>query len=125
MFDQGTKIGAPSPEIIIDVNYGNSCRFGSPLQSGNAVSQGRNETGQLFRVGEIEIVNYIRKDQGDLRFIGCAAMIGVLTAQRFSWGRVRHRSMAAINKSRLSSRTNAALQIPQKITRTFSLARVF
>jgi len=27
--------------------------------------------------------------------------------------------MAAINKSRLSSRTNAALQIPQKITRTF------
>jgi hypothetical protein len=33
--------------------------------------------------------------------------------------------MAAINKSRLSWRTNAALQIPQKITRTFSLARVF
>ncbi len=32
--------------------------------------------------------------------------------------------MAAINKSRLSSRTNAPLQIPQKITRTFSLARV-
>jgi hypothetical protein len=29
-----------------------------------------------------------------------------------------------INKSRLSSRTNAALQIPQKITRSFSLARV-
>jgi hypothetical protein len=32
--------------------------------------------------------------------------------------------MAAINKSRLSSRTNATLQILQKITRTFSLARV-
>src|SRR5438874_846010 len=40
--------------------------------------------------------------------------ISVRTAQRFSWSRVRHRSMAAINKSRLSWRTNAALQFPQK-----------
>ena len=32
--------------------------------------------------------------------------------------------MAAINKSRLISRTNAALQIPRKIKRIFSLARV-
>ena len=126
MLDQGTKIGAPSPEIIINIDHGNSCRFRAPLQSRNAVSQGWNETGQCFRLGEIEIVNYVDKDQGDLRFVGSAAMqISVLTAQRFSWSRVRHRSMAAINKSRLSSRTNAALQISQKITRTFSLARVF
>ena len=85
MLDQGTAIGAPSPEIIIHIDHGNSCRFGSPLQSCNAVSQGWNETGQLFRLGEIEIVNYVYKDQGDLRFVGSAAMqISVLTAQRFS-----------------------------------------
>src|SRR5437763_15752015 len=93
MLDQGTKIGAPSPAIIIDVDHGNSGRFGSPLHSGNAVSQGRNETGQLFRLGEIEIVNYVHNDERDLRFVGGAAMqISVRTAQRFSWSRVRHRS---------------------------------
>src|SRR5260370_34478503 len=73
MLDQGTKIGAPSPEIIIHINHGNSCCFGSPLQSCNAVSQGWNETGQLFRLGEIEIVNYVHKAQGNLRFVGRAA----------------------------------------------------
>ena len=126
MLDQGTEIGAPSPEIIINIDHGNSGRFGSPLQSCNAVSQGWNETGQLFRLGEIEIVNYVHKDHGDLRLVGSAAMqISVLTTQGFSWSRVRHRSVVAVNKSRLSSRTNAALQIPQKITPTFSLARVF
>src|SRR5882757_8584767 len=120
MLDQGTNNGAPSSEIIINIDHGNSFCFGSPLQSCSAVTQGWNETGQLFRLGEIEIVNYVHKDQGDLRFVGSAAMqISVLTAQRFSWSRVRHRSMTAINKSRLSSRTNAALQISQKITRTF------
>src|SRR5205085_3422449 len=66
MLDQGTKIGAPSPEIIIDVDHRNSSRFGSPLHSGNAVSQGRNEMGQLFRFGEVEIVNYIHNDERDL-----------------------------------------------------------
>src|SRR5947208_3553995 len=126
MLDQSTKIGAPASEIVIHIDHRDSCRFGSPLQSCNFVSQLGDETSQLFRLGEIEIVNYVHNDQGDLRFVGSAAMqISVLTAQRFSWNRVRHRSMAAINKSRLSSRTNAALQISQKITRTFSLARVF
>src|SRR5882724_10425127 len=70
MLDQGTKIGAPSPEIIIHINHGNCGRFGSSLQSCNAVSQGWNETGQLFRLGEIEIVNYVHKDQADLRLVG-------------------------------------------------------
>ena len=59
MLNQGTEIRAPSPEIIININHGNSCRFGSPLQSCNAIGQGWNETGQLCRLGEIEIVNYV------------------------------------------------------------------
>jgi len=62
MLDQGTKIGAPSPEIIVHTDHGNSCRFGSPLQSCNAIGQSWNETGQLFRLGEIEIVNYVHND---------------------------------------------------------------
>jgi hypothetical protein len=40
--------------------------------------------------------------------------ISVPMAQRFSRSCMRHESMAAINKSRLISRTNAALQIPRK-----------
>src|SRR5438270_12233944 len=72
MLDQGTKIGAPSPEIIIDVDHGESGRFGSPLHSGNAVSQGWNETGQLFRFGEVEIVNYVYNDEVYLSFVGRA-----------------------------------------------------
>src|ERR1700749_1898729 len=108
MLDQDTEIGAPSPEIIVHINHRNSGRFGSSLQSCNAVGQGWNETRQSFRLGEIEVVNYVHKDQGDLRFVGSAAMqISFLTAQRFSWSRVRHRSVVAINKSRSSSRTNA------------------
>src|SRR5205814_9674741 len=126
MLDQSTKIGAPASEVVIHIDHRNSCRFGPPLQSCNFVSQLGDETSQLFRLGEIEIVNYVHNDQGNLRFVGGASMqISVLTAQRFSWSRVRHRSVVAINKSRLGSRTNAALQIPQKITRTFSLACVF
>src|SRR6476619_1650470 len=64
MLDKVTEIGAPSPEIIIHINHGNSGRFGSSLQSCNAVSQGWNETGQLFRLGEIEIVNYVPQGSG-------------------------------------------------------------
>src|SRR5438132_4959281 len=125
MLDQSTKIGAPAPEIVIHIDHRNSCRFGSPFQSRNFVSQIRDKTGQLFGLGEIEIVNYVHNDQGDLRFVGCASMqIRILMTSIFSWIRMRHRSMAAINKSRLSSRTNAALQIPQKNYAHFSLAHV-
>src|SRR5205823_5952109 len=115
MLDQGAKIGAPPPEIIIYIDHGNFCRFGSPLQSCNFVSQFGDEPGQLFCLGEIEIINYVHNDDGDLRFVGCAAMqIGILTMQRFLWNWVRHGSMTPISKSRLISRTNAALQIPRK-----------
>src|SRR5207248_10106573 len=125
MLDQSTKIGAPAPEIVIHIDHRNFCRFGSPLQACNFVSQFGNKTGQLLGLGEIEIVNYVHNDQGDLRFVGCAAMqISILMALRLSWSCMRHGSMAAINKSRLISRTNAALQIPRTLNRIYSLARV-
>src|SRR5438105_13362269 len=110
-----TNIGTPAPEIFIHIDHLNSCRFGSPFQSRNFVSQIGDKTGQLFGLGEIEIVNYVHNDQGNLRFVRCAAMqISVSMALRLSWSCMRHGSMAAINKSRLISRTNAALQIPRK-----------
>src|SRR5438132_11769067 len=91
MLDQSTKIGAPASEVVIHIDHRNSCRFGSPLQSCNFVTQIGDETGQLFGLGEIEIVNYIYNNQCNLRVVCCASMeLCILTAVRFSWRYMNH-----------------------------------
>src|SRR5205085_6095867 len=67
MTDQLAQIRLPFPEVVVDVDDGNACLLGSPLQRGNLLSHRQRMFEKrlcLFWRFKLEIVDQVNQQQG-------------------------------------------------------------
>jgi hypothetical protein len=79
VIDLQVEIGAPPPEVVVNVNGGYALATGAGLEASDRFGHGQCRAQQPLSIGEIEVVDHVDQEQSDTRLLGNVGMkIGIL-----------------------------------------------